>query len=201
MIQRTGTHEQRVCTYLIGYLGSQVAHRDGVLEGARSNLREVAQQSAVGVGQLKQRYARHESEHLFDDVHQRIGEQQQHAINHKVVVHVMIHDGEVVVLNHLQSQINQCTTHCHEYSSLEHLGTACQFAQRIDGYQTRNNLNDDEFVLVSHGDGTYKQHRDVRDERRARVHKHTHEHRNHGEWHYVDAQKVVAHHYSHYHRE
>ena len=101
VIQSTGTHEQRVGTNLIGYLSSQITYSDGVLECARSNLREVAQQSAVGVGQLKQRHARHESEHLLDDVHQRIGEQQQHTVHHEVVVHVVVHDGEVVVLYHL----------------------------------------------------------------------------------------------------
>ena len=201
VIQRTGTHQKRVGTNLIGYLGSKIAHRDGVLEGAGRYLREVAQQSAVGVGQLKQRHARHESEHLLDDVHERIAEQQEDAVDNEVIVHIGVDEREVVALHHLHGYVDEGAGECDEERRAEHLCAACEFAQRVDGYESGYELYDDELVLVAHGGGADEHHRDVADERRARVHEDAHEHRRHSQRQYVDAEEVVAHHERHEHRE
>ena len=91
VIERAGTHEQGVGSDLVGNLGGEVTHGDGVLEGAGGYLGEVAQQAAVGVGKLEERHARHESEHLLYDVHHRISDEQQHGVNDEVVIHVVVH--------------------------------------------------------------------------------------------------------------
>ena len=77
-----------------------------MLERAGSDLAEVTQQSAVGVGQLKERDVRHETEGLLYDIHERIGKEQEHAVHGKMDVHLLIHLHEVVVLHHLQRQVD-----------------------------------------------------------------------------------------------
>ena len=201
VIQSTCTHKKRVGTYLIGYLCCEVAHSDGVLERAWRHLREVAQQSAVGVRQLEERDARHEAKHLLHDVHKRIAEQEEHAVHGEVVVHIGVDEREVVALHHLHSHVDERTAHSHEQARLEHLRTACQLAQRVDSHESGYELDDDKLILIAHGSGTDEHHRDVADERRARVHKHTHEHRCHSQRQDVDAEEVVAHHERHEHRE
>ena len=201
VIECAGTHEQRVGAYLVGYLGCEISDGDRVLERAGSHLREVAEQSAIGIRQLEERNARHESEHLLDDIHERIAEQQEDAVDNEVIVHIGVDEREVVALHHLHGYVDEGAGECDEERRAEHLGAACEFAQRVDGYESGYELYDDELVLVAHGGGADEHHRDVADERRARVHEDAHEHRRHSQRQYVDAEEVVAHHERHEHRE
>ena len=118
-----------------------------------------------------------------------------------MIVHVGIHKRELTVLNKLQRKIHQGTAEGHEYACLEHLGTSGKLAQGVDGYKSCHNLDDDELILVLHGYGANEYHCYMRDKRRARIHKHSHEYWSHGKRHDVDTHVVVAHHQRHYHGE
>ena len=164
MIERSGAHQQTVCTNLVGYLCREVTDGYGVLESARSGLTEVVRQSAVGVGQFEKHDARRESERLLNDEHQRIGQQHEHTVHAEMVVHVAIHHREVGVLHHLHGEIYGGTADGYEQCGLEHLRAVEQFAQRVDGDDARHYLYDDELILIFHRRGADENHRHVCDE-------------------------------------
>ena len=83
MIECPRAHQQAVGFYLVGYLRGQVTHGDGVLEGTWRYLAQVSQDAFVGVGQFKQCHVGDESERLFYDIHQGIGEEQEDAVDDK----------------------------------------------------------------------------------------------------------------------
>lgn len=102
MIERTGTYQQTVGMNTVGYFGSQVSHGDGMLEGARSYLAQVSEQSLVGVGKLEECHVGDESKHLLDEVHHRVGEQQEDAVDDKIGVHARVDVEHLVVLHELK---------------------------------------------------------------------------------------------------
>lgn len=103
MIERTGTYQQTVGMNTVGNFGSQVSHGDGMLEGARSYLAQVSEQSLVGVGKLEECHVGDESKHLLDEVHHRVGEQQEDAVDDKIGVHARVDVEHLVVLHELKS--------------------------------------------------------------------------------------------------
>ena len=54
VIERSCAHQQTVRLYAVGNFGCQVAHGDGMLEGARCHFAQVAQQAFVGVGEFEE---------------------------------------------------------------------------------------------------------------------------------------------------
>lgn len=86
VIECARTYQQTVGTDAVGNLCCQVTHRDGMLEGARCNLAQVAEQSLVGIRQLEEGDIRGESECLLDDIHERIGQQQEDAVHGEIGV-------------------------------------------------------------------------------------------------------------------
>lgn len=101
MIERTGTYQQTVGMNTVGNFGSHVSHGDGMLEGARSYLAQVSEQSLVGVGKLEECHVGDESKQLFDEVHQWVGEQQEDAVDNKIGVHARVDVEHLVVLHEL----------------------------------------------------------------------------------------------------
>ena len=199
MIERSGTHKQTLGAYLVGYLGCQIGHGDGVLEGAGSHLAQLAQQSLVGVRQFDERHIGDKSEGLLDEIHERVGKQQEYAVDDEVGVHAVVEVGEVAVLHELQGEIDHAARQRHQQSGAEHLGTARQFAQRVDGHHAAHYLDDDELVLVFDGGGTDDDHRDVGGKGGARVKEDAHEDGRHHQRQDVDAEHVVGHHERHQH--
>ena len=76
MIERTCTHQLGVGSNLVGYGYTEVAHHDGMLEGAGSCLAELLQQILTRVRQLDECHIGGESEGLLDEIHERISEEQ-----------------------------------------------------------------------------------------------------------------------------
>ena len=87
VVEGAGTHQLALGPDAIGRLGCQVGHLHGVLEGTRHGLGHAAQQRVVDVGQLDQRHVRGEAEGLLQHKQQRVGEEQEDAVDDEVHVH------------------------------------------------------------------------------------------------------------------
>ena len=135
VIKCTGTHQQAVCPNAVGYLGSKVGHGDGMLERAWSHLAHLPEQAFVGVGEFEKRHTRSETEGAFDNIHQRIGQQQQHTVGHEVAIHARLKVGDVACLHQLQRKEHQEVGQGHEQRTFEQLCPTRQVAQRINGHQ------------------------------------------------------------------
>ena len=197
MIECTRTHQLGFGANLVGYLCGQVSHGDAVLESSGCHFRELAKQVFRCVRQFNQRHVGSESEGFLHDEHQRIGEEQQHAVHDEVFVHVVIHLPDAVILHQLQGQVGDAAADGDDDSRLEQLRTVVEFPQGIDGHQSGHQLDDDEFILVFHGCGAEQDHHYVRDEGCARIHEHTREDGRHGKGQCIDAEDVMLHHQRH----
>ena len=194
MIKRARTHEEAIGLDAVCYLSGEVSYGDGVLERARCNLAQVAQQALVRVREFEERDIRCEVERTLDEVHERVGQQEEDAVDDEVDVHVGINTDHHIVLHELQGEEDHGTGKCDEDSGLEHLCPTREVAQRVDGNEACHELHDDEFILIFHRRRTDKYHDGMREEGRARIHEHTDEHRHHGKRQDVDAEEVVLHH-------
>ena len=92
---------------LVGNLGGQVAHLNGVLEGARRHLAHAAQQLLVHVGELDERDVRREVEGLLHDVEQGVRAEQQQAVEQQVVELAVVDGRDVVVAYPEERQIDE----------------------------------------------------------------------------------------------
>ena len=119
VIKCSRTHQQTVCSNAIGYLGRQVTHGDRVLECAWRHLTHLSQHTLVGVGEFEKRNVRGESKGALDNEHQGIGQQQQHAIGHKVAVHVHLKVADVARLHQLQREERNEVGHGYEQGALK----------------------------------------------------------------------------------
>ena len=108
VIECAGTHQLALRTDSVGYFRGKVSHRDGVLESSRGDLAEPAQQLVVRIRQLEHRHRRDESEGLLDHQHQRIGEEEEEAVDGKVIVHGLVELRKVVGLDELEREIDGC---------------------------------------------------------------------------------------------
>jgi len=135
VIKRAGTHQQAVCPNAVGNLGSKVGHGDGMLERAWSHLAHLPEQAFVGVGEFEKRHTRSETEGAFDNIHQRISQQQQHTVGHEVAIHARLKVGDVACLHQLQRKEHQEVGQGHEQRTFEQLCPTRQVAQRINGHQ------------------------------------------------------------------
>ena len=129
MIQGSCTYQETVGMDAVGYLCRQVAHRDGVLEGAWGYLTQVAKQTLVGVRQLKEGDVGDESEEFLDEVHQWIGEQEEDAIDGEIGVHVRVDVEYLCILHQLQCEIDHATRYTYQEGGDEYLRTLAQFTQ------------------------------------------------------------------------
>ena len=166
MVESSRTHQLRVGINPVCNGRGQVTDHDGVLERAGCHLAELEQQVLAGVRQFDERHVGDEAEGLLHDEHQRIGEEQQYAVDDEVLVHVVVHRGDAVVLHQLQGKVHSSTGNGHEQGRAEELRPLRQFAQGIDGGETGHQFDDDEFVLVFHGGCADENHHRVRDEGR-----------------------------------
>ena len=106
VVQGTGTHQLAVGVYPVGDLCCQVAYGDAVLECSGSNLAHLSHQFVVGVRQFEERHVGGESECLLDDEHQRIGEEEEEAVDGKVDVDRVVQFRHVVALYQLQGIVD-----------------------------------------------------------------------------------------------
>ena len=121
VIECARTYQQTVGADAVGNLCCQVTHRDGMLEGARCNLAQVTEQSLVGVRQLEEGDIRGESECLLDDIHERIGQQQEDAIHGEIGVHAAVDVEHLVILHQLKGEIDHATAESYQQGCDEYL--------------------------------------------------------------------------------
>ena len=193
VIQCAGTHQLPFGSNLIGHLRGEVSNHDTVLECSRRHLTETAQQLVVSIAELKERYRRDKAEGLLHYEHQRIGEEQEEAAYHEMVIHRTVEFRKTVYLYELQTQICRSLTDDDEQSSKEQLASLGELTQGVYGYQPAHELNDDELVLIFHGDGRYKDCRNVCYACRPGVHEHPDEYRCHGERNEVNRELIIPH--------
>ena len=101
VIESTCPDKLCLCIDLVGDGCCEVAHHDGVLEGAGGYLAHLTEQILAGVRQLDKSNIRDETEHLLHDQHQRIGKEQHHTVGDEMLVHAMVHGEDTVVLHQL----------------------------------------------------------------------------------------------------
>jgi len=201
MVERPRTHQLRLGPNLVGYLRSQVAHGDGVLERARRLLAQFAKQRVVCIGKLEERHRRGESEGLLDHQHQGIGEEKEETIDREVVVDGAVELRDIIRLDELEREIDQRRGSRDEDRREEYLTPSRQFAERVDCHEARHQLYGDKLILVFHGHGTDEDGRDVLDEGRSRVHEDAPEDGRDGKRDDIDAEKRVLHHEGRQERE
>ncbi len=134
------------------------------------------------------------SKRLLDDVHQRIGEQQEDSIDGGIGVHAAVDVEHLIVLHQLEGHIYHAAgTDGNQEGCDEYLRALGQFTQAVNGNQTGNQLHDDEFILIFHCCRTDENHRDMGDESRSGIHKDAHKDRRHGKWDDIYAEEIVLH--------
>ena len=101
----------------------------------------------------------------------------------------------------MQSQIDRRLAEGYKYSRKEYLAALRELTERVDGYQSADELDDDELILVFYRQCRNENRGDVGDECRSRVHEHTDEYRCHGVRYEVDAELVVEYHQRRQNRE
>ena len=201
MVERPRTHQLRLGPNLVGYLRSQVAHGDGVLECARRLLAQFAKQRVVCIGKLEERHRRGESEGLLDHQHQGIGEEEEETIDREVVVDGAVELRDIIRLDELEREIDQRRGSRDEERREEYLTPSRQFAERVDCHEARHQLYGDKLILVFHGHSTNEDGRDVLDEGRSRVHEDAPEDGRDGKRDDIDAEERVLHHEGRQERE
>ena len=201
MVERPRTHQLRLGPNLVGYLRSQVAHGDGVLECARRLLAQFAKQRVVCIGKLEERHRRGESEGLLDHQHQGIGEEEEETIDREVVVDGAVELRDIIRLDELEREIDQSRGSRDENRREEYLTPSRQFAERVDCHEARHQLYGDKLILVFHGHSTDEDGRDMLDEGRSRVHEDAPEDGRDGKRNDIDAEERVLHHKGRQERE
>ena len=75
VVEGTRTHQLAFGSQGIGYLGSEISHLHGVLEGAGSLFGQTAEHFVVGVGEFHQCYHGGELEKPFEGEKQKVGDE------------------------------------------------------------------------------------------------------------------------------
>ncbi len=194
MVEGAGTHQLGIGADGIGCRRRQVGHLHGVLEGARHGFGHPAEQGSVDVGQLHQCDVGREAEGLFHQEQQRVGEEQQDAVDDKVDVHRAVHLAEVILGNQFEGEIGGRIGYGDHACRLEELRALRQFAQAEDGGQPGGTLQQDELMRIAQADGADEHRDDQREEGRARVEEHPDDDGQHGVGQHVDIEEVLRHH-------
>ena len=129
VIQGASAHKLTLSTNLVGYLGSQVAHLNRVLECARSYLTHTSEQRIIGVRQFDKRYVGSETECLLDDIQQGIGKEEQHTIDHDIVVSAVVEFFQCREADEIVGEIHCCRHESDHKCRLEELGAVLQFTK------------------------------------------------------------------------
>ena len=194
MIERSRTHQLAFCTDFVGCLGREVGHLHGVLERARCHFRQLAQQRVVDVGQFDEGHVGSEAEHLLQHEQERIGEQQEHAIDEEVEIHRHVELRQVIFRDEFVGEIRQAVTQRDDEGRAEQLRALREVAQAVDGRQAADDLQEEEVIRIAQDDGADEDGRHVGHEGRARIHEHADGYGQDGHGQHVDAQEVVGHH-------
>ena len=94
-------------TDLIGDLRSQVAHLNRVLEGAGGHLAHPSEHFLVHIRELDQRDIGGEAESLLDEIEQRVGAEEEDAVDQQVVVFAVVDLRDTVVLYPAEGEVGQ----------------------------------------------------------------------------------------------
>ena len=170
MVECTRSDQLAFGSDFFGNLSRQVGHLQRVLEGAGSHLAHLLEQRVVRVGQFDERDVGHESECLFYQVEQRIGEEQQDAIDDQIVVVVPYDGGQFGGLHQFVGKIHEQTDQGHHQCGLEQLRAVLQLPQRVDGSQACGRFHHEKLEGMLQHDGTDTNHAEMGDECRSRVH-------------------------------
>ena len=148
----------------------------------------------VDVRQLNERHAAREPEYALDEVHQRVGKEQQETAEGEVAVAREVGGGEVDALREVVGHLNNDAAEGCQHGNAQNLCALRQLLYAVDGYQPHEEFNDDELVRNAQAKGAEHQLQDERHRGRARIEEDAHEQGHHGVGNDIDAKVVVAHH-------
>ena len=107
MVEGTSTYQLTLRADLIGNLCSQVAHLDGVLEGAWGHFAHAAQQFLIHIRQLDERDVRREAEGFLNEIEQRVGAEQEQTIDNEIVELATVNVDEAVMTHPVEGNVGE----------------------------------------------------------------------------------------------
>ena len=128
MIHRSCTYQLAFASNLISNLCCQVTDLNRMLERARCHLTHLPEERLVHIRQFDKGDVGCKAERLFYQIEERVGAEQQQAVNGEVIIFAIADLHDIVILDPVRSQIHQCSTYSYEHSCPEELRTAGQFA-------------------------------------------------------------------------
>lgn len=121
VVERARPHQHRVCADAAGGVGREVGDLHGVLETARSLLRELPEEGVVRVRQLHQCDVRHITEQFLHDVDERVGEQEQQTVAEEDREHRPLEMFQAVLVHQRVTHVDDAVGECDEYGGLHEL--------------------------------------------------------------------------------
>ena len=167
VIQRSCSYQLRLGTYLLGHVRCQIGHLHRVLEGSWRLLRHLLEQWVVDVRQLNQRHITHESEGLLHHPQERIGEEQQEAVDAEIHIDSAIQVADVCSNREFVGSIKQIIGQRHHNGRLNNLRTLGQLTQTEYHHNACYRLEEDKLIRAVERQGNQQHHRHMGDECRS----------------------------------
>ena len=183
-----------LCPDFVGHLCREVAHLHGVVERSLRHLRHLAQDGVVDIGQFNQGHAGCEAKHALDEIHQRVGEEQEQAADGDILQAGVVQRGNVDALRQVVAHGDEHSHEGHGGGHLEQLRALGHLAQGVDGGHADGQLQQQKFErAIQHQCCQHCRHHHA-DEGRARIHKQSDKQRHHRKGQHKDVAKLVLHH-------
>ena len=194
MIERPCSGQLGLGTDFVGHLCGEVRNLHGVVERSLCHFTHLTEYRVVGVRELDQRNTGGEAEELFNEIHQRIGKEQEDAADDHIHDAGAVESIAVQALREVVADADDEPNDHHRQDGAQQLRALGQFPKRIDDRGSRHDLPQHELKRTVEREGGEQRTSHNGHERGAGIHEDAHKDGNEGVGDEVNAIEMVGHH-------